>query len=252
MPRLTEITIVDLRTSETSALLLLMSPLLRTLSIFFALEADGEDRRNAPHVANALLQTLPLVAPNLESFYCHVDISVGHGYIEAFSQLARLKTLSISSKLTLDDDSLRTLLAVYSIQDLSCTIDLSDSALTLHPIMSQQLTRLDLEGPFDDLTEFMDACQRPNLVGIKFRITEPPINGDFADSLAAVCEHCNPALLTSFAIDTSYDLDFPLPNRVMEYLEPVLAFPNIKYFTLWLARAIPPIHDDDLAQFGAA
>ncbi|PIL33816.1 hypothetical protein GSI_04441 [Ganoderma sinense ZZ0214-1] len=38
----------------------------------------------------------------------------------------------------------------------------------------------------------------------------------------------------------------------MPYLEPLLAFPNIKTFNLWSSSVIPSIHDDDLAQFGAA
>ena len=51
MPYLSAISAFDVRTSEAPALILLMSPSLRSLNIWFALEDEADERLSAPHVA---------------------------------------------------------------------------------------------------------------------------------------------------------------------------------------------------------
>ncbi|KAI1788334.1 hypothetical protein LXA43DRAFT_646274 [Ganoderma leucocontextum] len=256
MPRLRELRAYDLDISEPSAFVILMSPTLRLLDIIFALEGEEEDCQIAPHVASSLLQTLPFMAPNLETYIYEVDISPSHGYIEAFRQFTRLKKLIIGeSNLDLDEHALRILSTVPTLRDLSCTIDFpSSSSLALPQRMFQQLTALDVTGYFDHLTAFIHACQLSNLARITLRIEQRPRAGEPVDLFAAVCQCCNPASLTSLSVGILYAAipSEPRPKCLMEYFEPLLAISNMKLFQLDFSFIMPSINDDDLARFGAA
>ena len=254
MPHLRDLTALDLRLSDISSLVLLLSPSLRMLDLSSILE---EDDQIAPHVVRSLLETLPLMAPNLESFYCHIDISPGHdrGYIETFKQFARLKTLLMPSDLPLDEDTLQVLSAIPTLRDLSCSIDVSDSsAVTLRPHTFQDLTGLHVSGSFDVLTTFFEACQLPSLARLTLRIEDPGSADQPKDAFAAIFWHCNPALLTSFKAEVNYIFvpSWGLPSCLTEYFEPLLAFHNMKFFHISFGHEIPLVSDDDLARFGAA
>ncbi|PIL32712.1 hypothetical protein GSI_04827 [Ganoderma sinense ZZ0214-1] len=225
------------------------------MDVLFGLKREHMNDEIVPHVVSSLLQTLPLMAPNLEKFSCEIDIRLGHEYLEAFSHLARLKTLTIHSEDALDESALRILSAIATLQDLTCTIDRSSSsALTLRPHTFPHLTSLNVLGRFDDLTTVIGASNLPSLKGLTLRVKEPPGAGKPVDSFAAICRRCNPALLTSFTVGIkfAFTANWPRPSRLLEYFEPVLAFPNIKSFHLSFFYARPSIHDDDLARCGAA
>ena len=250
VPNLRDIVALDVRTSETPALILLMSPSLHSLNIFFALKAEVEESLNAPHVAASLLQTLPLMAPNLKTFYYDIDISVGHGYVKEFRHFTRLDSLSISSELGLDEAALRMLPAIVTLRNLSVHIDLSrSSSLALRPYTFSHLTELTVSGRCDDLTAFIGACQLPALTDITLSVKQLPRARELVDSFAAMCRRFNPALLTLFSTTI---IPAPGSGRLMQYIEPLAAFPNIERFDLWSSSVIPSIPDDDLARFGAA
>ena len=82
MPCLRALSLNSLGSSETSALLLLLSPTLRNLNMQFSIhyEPDGENEF-AERVVLSLFQTLNLMSPNLESLEYDLDIKLGHGYI---------------------------------------------------------------------------------------------------------------------------------------------------------------------------
>ena len=254
IPRLHYLLSVDLHLSEIPAIVLSLSPSLRTLDILFAAKEE-EDRQIAPDVVNSLLRTLPLMAPNLETLSCEIGLRLGHEYIEGFRRFSRLKMLEMHSEDALDGGALQRLSAMGTLQRLTCTIDRSSSSLlTLHPYVFPHLTRLNVAGPFDDLTAFTKACLLPSVTGLILRVKEPPSAGKPADSFAAICRRFNPALLTSFtvAIRYAFTSESPRPSCLLQYFEPVLAFPNIKCFHLSFSPAIPSIRDDDLARCGAA
>ncbi|PIL32711.1 hypothetical protein GSI_04826 [Ganoderma sinense ZZ0214-1] len=251
MPRIRDLVVLDLLTSETSALVLQLSPSLRSLNILFSLEAEKEDRPIAPNVASSLLETIPLIAPNLEKFYCDIDVDISRGFIESFAHCARLNTLSMSAALPLDGGALRMLPSIPSLRDLTCSIDLSRKSEPLRPYTFQHLMRLQVAGPFDDLTAFISACELPSLTCITVRFQQPPSAQHPLNLLTAICQRCNPALLTSFSTHVLYQF-FANTPRLMEYFEPLLALPNIKSFRLWFSHAIPSIHDDDLTRIGTS
>ncbi|KAM5544958.1 hypothetical protein V8D89_001069 [Ganoderma adspersum] len=254
IPRLHYLLVVDLHLSEIPAIVLLLSPSLRTLDILFAIKEE-EDRQIAPHVVDSLLRTLPLMAPNLETFSCDIDLRLGHGYVNEFRHLARLKMVAIHSEDALDEGALRTLSAIATLQGLTCTIDRSSSsALTLHPYVFPHLKGLHVMGSFDDLTAFIKACHLPSVTGLILRVKEPPSAGKPADSFATICGRFNPLLLTSFtvAIRDAFTSESPRPGSLLQYFEPVLAFPDIESFHLSFSHIIPSIRDNDLARCGAA
>ena len=252
LPRLRSLLILDMHLSDIPCLILLMSPSLRSLDSFFVLKQEEEDRQTIPYVVRSLMEMLPVMAPNLEKFYCDVDVDLGHGYVGAFSQFARLKTLYIMS-LALNEGALQALSAIATLEDLSCSINLSNgSAPILRPCAFQRLTGLHVIGSIDDLTAFINAFQLPSLIRISLSIREPAHAREPVDLFAAVYRRCNTALLTSFRAHINYAFLFPRPTCLMQYLEPVVALPNIESFYLSFARAMPSISDDDLARFGAA
>ena len=248
LPRLRSLLILDMHLSDIPCLILLMSPSLLSLDSFFVLKQDEEDRQTIPYVVRSLMEMLPVMAPNLEKFYCDVDVDLGHGYVGAFSQFARLKTLYIMS-LALNEGALQALSAIATLEDLSCSINLSNgSAPILRPCTFQRLTGLHVIGSIDDLTAFINAFQLPSLIRISLSIREPPHAREPVDLFAAVYRRCNTALLTSFRAHINYAFLFPRPTCLMQYLEPVVALPNIESFYLSFARAMPSISDDDLAR----
>lgn len=199
IPRLRSLVILDVRLSDIPSLILLMSPSLRMLDVLFALEKDREELPVAPHVITSLMETLPIMAPNLESICFDVDIDVGHGYVQAFRPFTRLNTLTIVS-FALDEGSFHALSTMATLRDLSCPIDLSDSSgLTLRPYKFQHLEKLKVTGPFDDLVALFDACQLPSLTHISLLTTKHPSSGQPVDLFAAVCRRCDRTLLTPSA-----------------------------------------------------
>ncbi|PIL32709.1 hypothetical protein GSI_04824 [Ganoderma sinense ZZ0214-1] len=231
-----------------------MSPSLHTLDIFFTLQKDREGRDFSPHVVTSLMETLPLMAPNLKTISYAVDIDVNHGYIKAFRHFVQLHTLSIIF-FALDEAALWELSTIPTLRDFTCFIDLSNSsALTLPPQGFQSLLSLHAAGSFDDLTSFINAGQLTSLTHLCLPIRKPPIARKPTDLFVAVSRRCNRTVFTSFsaAIDYKFSSESPPPNCLIQHLEPLLAFPNIESFYLSFPRAPPSIHDDDLARFGAA
>ena len=170
------------------------------------------------------------MAPNLKTFYYDIDISVGHGYVKEFRHFTRLDSLSISSELGLDEAALRMLPAIVTLRNLSVHIDLSrSSSLALRPYTFSHLTELTVSGRCDDLTAFIGACQLPALTDITLSVKQLPRAGELVDSFATMCRRFNPALLTSFSTTIT---PAPGSGRLMQYIEPLAAFPNIERFDL--------------------
>ncbi|KAM5544955.1 hypothetical protein V8D89_001066 [Ganoderma adspersum] len=256
MPLLQKLFAYDLIALETSTLVFLLSPTLRDLNIVFVLGGDG-DRKLAQDVTTSLFQTLPLMAPNLETIHYDLDIDLGYEYLESFVHLTRLTTLSIqSSKVALDGHALGILSNIGTLQVLSChSIDFSNSPpFPRAQYMFQQLTKVLLRGHLDHFPIFMRSCQLPNLVQIEFHVDQPPSAGEPSEAFAAICQRCNPASLTSFNLVVYYahTAPHPSPYSLLHFLEPLLALPNIETFHITFYRIMPSIHDDDLARFGRA
>ncbi|KAI1788335.1 hypothetical protein LXA43DRAFT_646381 [Ganoderma leucocontextum] len=264
MPRLRELFAYNIPIPEISTLVLLISPTLRVVDLSLELE-DEDDSEIAPHVVASLLHTLPLMAPDLEDLTYYVDFGIGrgsvnldHGYLESFGlHFARLKTLSIRCAVRLDKQVLQLLSSIPTLQDLSCTIDIrSNSTLTLPRCTFQQLTDLHIEGHLDHLVTFFHVCQFPTLacITLRIRVLGPPNAQGPKDSFAAICQCCNPTLLTSFSVDIMdvFISNSSRPRSLVQYLEPLLAFPNITSFHFLCFYIVPPVHDDDIARFGAA
>ena len=253
MPLLGELFTYDLQTLDTSALVFLLSPTLRDLHIVFGLHYD-DDLRLAQDVTTSFFQTLPLMAPNLESIRYDLDVDIGYEHLESFVHFTRLKTLSIGSEGTLDGRALEILSNIATLQFLSCpSIDFSNSpTFPRAQYVFQQLTNLLLRGHLDHFPIFMRTCQLPNLARIEFYVEQPPSAGEPSDAFAAICQRCNPALLVSFNLFVNYAHRAPHPYSLLHSLEPLLALPNIKIFHIAFRLIMPSIHDDNLAQFGRA
>ncbi|KAI1786089.1 hypothetical protein LXA43DRAFT_82522 [Ganoderma leucocontextum] len=251
MPRLRELVGSYLPISETSPFALLLSPTLRVLDLRFALENKEENRLRFPHIASSLLQTLPLMVPDLEHLSYGAPFNLGQEYLRHFT---RLKSLSAPPNPALNEHRLQILSSITTLQNLSCFIDLSGiSSLAFPPHAFQQLTELTIRGYSDHLVTFLLACRLLNLVRINLRshITQQPSARQPRDMFSAVCQCCNPTLLTSFAADFTHRFA-SRPSSLMEYLEPLLALPNITSFHLVFFLTEPSIRDDDLARFSAA
>ncbi|KAI1792175.1 hypothetical protein LXA43DRAFT_364315 [Ganoderma leucocontextum] len=252
MPHLHQLAAYGLSSSDTSPLALLLSPALRELDISFELEDKGEDRSRTPHISTSLLQTLPLLAPKLEHLDVGADFNLGQRSLQSFEHFTRLKYLSMPSDLALNEHMLQVLSSVPTLQNLSCRIDLSGiPAPAFGPHAFQQLTRLAVSGYSDHLVAFILACRFPNLVRIDLRIRQPPSAGQPRDVFTALCQRCNPTLLTSFEANLTHGFA-SRPSTLMEYFEPLLALPNITSFHVVFFLTDPSIRDDDLARFGAA
>ncbi|KAI1788326.1 hypothetical protein LXA43DRAFT_1183975 [Ganoderma leucocontextum] len=248
MPRLRELFDHDVSIPDVSILVLLISPTLRVVDLWFVLKCD-EDSEIAPHAVSSLLHTLPLMAPDLEHLTYDADfnirrrsVNLGHGHLESFKlHFTRLKTLSIRCAVPLDKHVLQSLSSMSTLQDLSCAIDTrSNSTLTLPRCTFQQLTDLHIEGHLDHLVTFFHVCQLPSLACITLHITEPPIARDPKDSFAAISQRWNPTVLTSISIEIMHS--FPSnsswhPSSLMQHLEPLLAvaaaWPRLARFHVW-------------------
>ena len=247
----------NLGSSETSALALLLSPTLRILNMQFSTSYEpDEEYKIAERVVLSLFQTLRLMAPDLESLEYALDIDLDHEHMESFGHLTRLKTLSVGTGTPVNEHALRMLSNISALRELSCHIDLSHSPAFPRPRYTfQQLTSLFIHGQFDSLNAFMQASQLPGLANIALRIWQLPGAGELVDAFAAVCKRCDPALLTSFSVDFAWSIatPHPIPSCVLQYLEPLLALPNIVSFHLKFShKFMPSIHDDDLSRFGGA
>ena len=253
MPLLRELFVYQLITLETSALVFLLSPTLRHLDLTFALD-HGDNRRLAQDMTTSLFQTLPLMAPNLETIYYDLDIDLGYEDLESFVHLTRLKTLSISPKVTLDGHALGILSSIATLQVLSChSTGLSNrSTFPRTQCIFQQLTELLLRGRLDHLPILMRPCQFPNLAQIKFHIDQPLSAVEPSEAFATICQCFNPASLTSFSLVVYHAHIAPHPYSLLHSLEPLLSFPNIESFHVTLPWIMPSVNDDDLARFGRA
>ncbi|KAI1792180.1 hypothetical protein LXA43DRAFT_365116 [Ganoderma leucocontextum] len=251
VPRLRELEAYGLPISEASPLTVLLSPTLRVLELWFALE-DEENRLRSSHIATSLLQTLPLMVPDLEILNYGADLNLGHGYLQSFRHFTRLNTLSMPPDDALNEHMLHILSSITTLRKLSCSIDLSGSSpLALPKGAFQELAELTVKGHSDHLVAFVLACQFPNLVRITLGITQPPSATQPQDVFTAVCQRCDSTVLTSFTADFGHAFA-SRPSSLMEYFEPLLAFPNITSFCLIFCLTEPSISNDDLARVGAA
>ncbi len=264
MPRLRELFAPYVPIPEVSALTLLISPTLRVVRLSFVCQ-KVEDADVAPHVVGSLLHTLPVMAPDLENFSYNVDFSpvrrpvnLGYEHLESFRlHFTRLTTLTIIHEVALDSDHvLRSLSSVPTLQDLACNCIVfpSGSVLALPQCTFQQLICINLGGHLDPLVALFQACQFPSLASITLRITRPSNVRGTRESLTNICRRCNPALLTSFSLESLHVFsgNSPPPSNLVQYFEPLLAFPNVTSFHFYCFHVVPPVHDDDLASFGAA
>lgn len=265
MPRLHKLFAHNVAVSDISVLTFLISPTLRVADLSFVLEDEDEDKDGiAPHVVSSLLHTLPFMAPDLEDLSYDVDFTIArrpavlkHGHLESFRHHTKMKSLSISCEVALDlDHVLLSLSSIPTLQSLTCTsIVLSmNAALALPQVTFPRLIDLHLGGHFDHLIAFFEACQLPCLASITLEITAQSSVRKHKDSLAAISRRCNPATLTSFSFEISRisSPNSSSPDTLMQIFEPLLAFPNIRAFRFYCFNGVPPMHDTDLAQFGAA
>nr|VWO94698.1 Atg26p [Ganoderma boninense] len=253
MPRLRKFTAYYFGASGLSALSLLLPPTLRHLEILFDNEFDPEKLSRTPHVSATLLQTLPQLVPDLEHFTWGVHLYLADAaYLQFFVHFKQLKSLSAPDNFPLNESNLRLVSSITSLQSLSCLIDLSGvTAPAFPPHAFQRLTSLALCGHSDHLVAFILACGFPNLEHTKFQIVHPPSSGKPRHLSTALCQRLNPTLLTSF--EARYTHAFPMPpSSLMDYFEPLLAFPNVTSVDLAFLSTEPCIRDDDLARFGAA
>ncbi|PIL32340.1 hypothetical protein GSI_05586 [Ganoderma sinense ZZ0214-1] len=229
-----------------------MSPALRTFDLGFTVLGAEEDRLRSSHVASSFLQNLPLLAPNLEALVVRGDFNIYLRSLQSIDHFTRLERLSTPPTLALDEHTLRVLSSIATLHDLSCWIDLSGtSAPAFGQDAFHQLTSLAIRGASDHIFAFMRACQLSSLGHIDLRITQPPSSRHPRDLFAALCQHCEPPLLT--ALDITFSHDFvSRPNSLMEYFEPLLALPHTTSFHVVFSSIEPSIRDDDLSRFGAA
>ena len=253
MPRLRELKAYCFSTSQIAALALSLTPTLRIFQIWFALDDfKDETRSRSPHVSASLLQTLPLLVPDLEYFMYGAGFNLPEPCLQSLMRFKNLKSLYTPSNVALREPMLQTLSSITTLQNLSCRIDLSDiSAPTFPPHAFQGLTNLTLHGHSDHLLAFILACEFTNLVCTKFCITQPPSVGQPRQMWTALCQRANPALLTSIAAHFAHAFA-TRPRFLMEYVEPLLEFPGIAFFELAFPYTEPSIRDDDLARFCAA
>ncbi|KAM5544750.1 hypothetical protein V8D89_001648 [Ganoderma adspersum] len=245
MPRLRDFKAFYFSISEVLALALLLTPTLRHFNVWFADEFTAENRPRSPHVSASLLQTLPLMVPELEHFTFDAGFYIPDPYLHSLMQFKQLKSLSMPENLTLQESMLQMLSLITTLQSLSCTVDLSGiSAPAFPPQAFQGLTGLTLRGHSDHLVAFVLACEFPNLAHTKFFITQPPSAGQ-PRNLAT-------ALFLSFFVAHFTHAFAARPSCLVEYFEPLLAFPGITLFEIAFSFTEPSIRDDDLARFGAA
>ena len=254
MPHLRSIGVYGLSVSDTLSLTLLLSPTLRNISLWVELEDNEENRTRSQHIVASLLQTIPLIVPDLEclEFGCDPHLPGNQGYLEGFRGFKGLKSLSTFSELPLNEHLLRALASMGTLQDLSCWIDLSGiSTLAFPQHYFKELTELTVRGHSDHLVTLILACQFSKLEYIRLWVIHPPNTRQPRDPFSAVSQHCNPALLTSFSADFTQPFASRL-GSLMEYFEPLLALPNITSFHLVFFTTEPSVRDDDLIQFGTA
>ncbi|PIL32339.1 hypothetical protein GSI_05585 [Ganoderma sinense ZZ0214-1] len=177
---------------------------------------------------------------------------LGGAYLQSFIHFKQLKSLSVPEILPLKESNIQILSSIASLRSLSFLIDLSGvSAPALPPHAFQGLTALALYGHSDHLVSFILACEFSNLERVSFRIVQPPTAGQPRHLWTALGQRFNPTLLTS--IEAHYNCAFSArPSSLMEFFEPLLAFPNITIFDLAFFSMEPSIRDNDLARFGAA
>ena len=254
LPRLRKLVAPELRVSEISALFLLVSPTVRSIDVSLEREEQEEDLNIAPHVATSLIQSLPLMAPDLEDIKLRTSFDLDGGYLQSFQDFRQLKTLSIPTYTVLDEAMLQTLSITTSLEDLSCNIRLSrPPTLALPPNAFQRLTGLDITGHLDHLVAFIIGCPLPNIARLVLQISSPASRDPRpVASFAAISQHCNRSSLTSFSVFPLCELTASGRDCLMEYFESFLAFPNISAFHFSSLATEPSISDDDLARFGAA
>ncbi|KAM5544752.1 hypothetical protein V8D89_001650 [Ganoderma adspersum] len=250
IPRLRELEAYYLTLSEAPPLALPLSPTLRVLELRFALETAEKDRLHASHVASSFLQNLPLMAPNIENLLVRADFDLGLKSLQSIERFSRLKLLFTPPTIALDEHMLQVLSTIPALQDLSCWIDLSSSTTAFGPHVFHQLNKLTVAGPSDHLVTVILACRFPNLVRISLRITQRADEIHPRDLFAALCQRCNPTLLTSLEINFAYE--FASRLRSLTRFQPLLTLPNITSFHLIFMHTEPSLCDDDLARFGAA
>ena len=263
LPRLRVLIACDLFVSATSALTLFFSPTLRTidLSTDNCTEAESEDNfelQFIPPMASLILQTLPSIAADLEELTFDAELIPTHEHFQSFNHFTKLSTLAINHNALLCEHVLQTLSTKTMLRKLSCCIDFSDSSSSTSALETQyafpELTELNVSGELDHLVAFIRACQFSRLASLHLQITSPTRSGRPVESFASIFQCCDPAQLTSFSVIFSSDLArAPHLVRFMDYFEPLLAFPNISTFHVFVKSTRPPVHDDDdLARIGAA
>ena len=252
MPRLRDFKAFYFSISEVSALAILLTPTLRNFDVWFADEFTAENRPRSPNVSASLLQTLPLMVPELEHFaFNSQGFYLAEPNLHSLMQFKQLKSLSMPENLALQESMLQMLSLITTLQDLSCTLDLSGiSAPAFPPQAFQGLTAFTLRGNSDHIVAFVLACEFPNLVRTKFFVTQPPSVGQPRNLSTALCRRANPTVLSSFVAHFTHA--FSARPSSLEYFEPLLAFPKIILFQLTFSLTEPSIRDDDLARFGAA
>ncbi|KAM5544954.1 hypothetical protein V8D89_001065, partial [Ganoderma adspersum] len=264
MPRLRVLCAHNIPISEISVFTLLISPTLRTINFSFTLEQE-DDADMAPHAVDSLLHTIPLMAPDLEDFSYDVDFTLARGpvnlvdgHLESFRlHFTRLTTLSICCEVVIDSDRiLRSLSSIPTLQSLTLTTIIlpSVSALALPENRFEQLTDLHLGGHFDHLTAVVQACQLPRLASMSLETFHSSTGRETRGLVATIRQRCDPALLTSFSLKVFHKFAGapPPPRSLVQYFEPLLAFPNVASFYFHCHYIVPPVHDDDLVRFGTA
>ena len=254
LPRLHSLCALGLRPNDLPVFFLLLSPSLCSLS--FSYESDASYNSTTSDVTGMALHYIAQTAPqikflrlpslpylrgshfsSLEGFAGLTELSLGgSSFPHKGTKLCQLATRSTLNALTIAIPHLRS-------TDLQ---SLSDGFQSLHT--------LTIRGKLKRLVKFIRACRLPSLDDLTVQPDDRIDSGELRSRLSAICQHPGlPRSLTRIGCEIcGYRLTFVyLPGTLMEYFEPLLAFPCVEYCRLILGD-MPFISDEDLLRFGDA
>ncbi|PIL32775.1 hypothetical protein GSI_04892 [Ganoderma sinense ZZ0214-1] len=244
-----------------SSIRLFISPSLKSVSLAFhgvpgGLQPTDAAITVASDSAASILQDLSVKSPKITRLFVLPHINLHRQHLTALSRFTQLEVLDVNYHSPFDEELLPTLVNLRHLTRLEVSIlprnPTNASQLDLRDGF-QKLTRLVLRGPHAQLTRFILASSTPRLNYLYIAVGSHPADGVHT-SLASICRHISPHILTFFRVDLG-QFHHPPPSFAT-LLEPVLPFANLEQVQFSfeghtplgdknlesLARAYPKLH----------
>ena len=234
------------------AILALAAPSLRSVSLSFQryVPPDQTPTSVDAAIAGMMLQELSIKSPGLSQLFVHHNIIIDRHHLAYLSRFSQLEVLDIDHRSTFDETLLLVLANFRSLTRFNISILLRDSTEPSQIDLKdgfQNLARLDLRGSAPDLVRVILASSMPQLKQLCLAVI-PPLDSVHS-SLASICQHIGPHVLTCFRVQLCGLRSSP--PLLMALLEPLLPFASLEELEFLFEEHLP-IRDDDLERFARA